>query len=320
MTGHRCEGTESREFPGPFVRVRGRVTREGVVTWSPGLRTERGSAEPGKPVGGGVQEPGARRVAAAAVITPETFRVDFLDYRRQPVVSGPVAIEFRSRDAAVASFITRLPYHPETQFVQLARGRQLLGAMQVPTDRPFFTLLRPGPDDFVDGCGVLHIEWRGHDCQHPMTFFVRYAHDGLDWVRPGVNLKGSDYYLDLREMPGGERCVVQVLATNGYRTSYVETRRFEVTTQPPEILLGENGGPVLFAQGFSREHGPIVADGIVWLADQREVGRGGTFDARVLASGRHVISIAVTSKEGKQRKETVGTYDGATGLRLGLNP
>lgn len=317
MTEHPCGGTESREFPAPFVRVRGRVTREGAVSWSPGLRTERGNPQLGTP---GTDEAGKQAVTPTAVIPPEAFRVDFLDYRRQPLVSGSVEIEFRSRDAAIASFITRLPYHSETQFVQLARGRRVLDAMQVPSDRPYFTLLRPSPDDFINGCGVLHLEWRGHDCQHPMTFFVRYSHDGRRWLRPGVNLHGSDYYLDLREMPGGERCVVQVLATNGYRTSYVETRRFDVPRKLPEILLGENGGPVLFAQGFSREHGPIISDGIVWLADQREVARGGSFDVRGLASGRHEISVAVRDSDGKQRKESVGTYDGATGLRLGLNP
>ena len=33
---------ESKPFPGPMVRVRGRVWRKGNVTWSPAIRTFRG--------------------------------------------------------------------------------------------------------------------------------------------------------------------------------------------------------------------------------------------------------------------------------------
>ena len=82
-----------------------------------------------------------------------------------------------------------------------------------------------------------------------------------DWARPGVNLRANDYYLDLREMPGSKRCRVEVIATNGYRTSYAATRHFGVPTKPPELLLEDNEGPVLFAQGFSRDHGTQVEPG-----------------------------------------------------------
>jgi hypothetical protein len=41
--------TESEEFPAPFVRVRGRVSRSGQVHWSPCLRTEKGREVEGLP-------------------------------------------------------------------------------------------------------------------------------------------------------------------------------------------------------------------------------------------------------------------------------
>ena len=47
--------------------------------------------------------------------------------------------------------------------------------------------------------------------------------------------------------------MVQVLATNGYRTSYVQTRYFEVPVKLPDLLFGRLAGSVLFAQGFSRQ-------------------------------------------------------------------
>ncbi|MBA3727559.1 MAG: hypothetical protein H0W86_14290 [Armatimonadetes bacterium] len=186
----------------------------------------------------------------------------------------------------------------------------------------------PGIDQEIfrwnNGSSVLHLQWCPHDSGYPITFFVRYSHNGKDWLRPGVNLKGNYYYLDLREMPGGKRCVVQVLATNGYRTSYVQTRYFEVPIKPPDLLLGGTIGPVLFAQGFSREEGPITGDDVVWLIDDGSVTRrGGSLDLRTLEPGVeliepgvHRVCVLISDRAGRQKTNEVGSYDSTTGLRV----
>jgi hypothetical protein len=308
---------ESEEFHGPMVRVRGRVSRSGEVTWSPCLRTYKGAREPAR------DEPAPRAetnspLATSAATSPEgSLTVAFLDYRDEPLVTGSVSPNFFAKDQDWATFVTRLPYHPQTQAVVLSLGQKQLGRLDVPTDRPYFTLLHPTEDSFIDPTGVLHIHWSGHDSEHPMTFFVRYSHNNHDWLRPGVNLHCNDYYLDLREMPGGKRCVIEVIATNGYRTSYTRTRHFEVPEKPPELLLGENQGPILFAQGFSREHGPITGEGITWTADGQVVRIGGTLDVRTLPAGTHEISVRTTAPDGHKSIALVGLYNTKTGARVG---
>lgn len=312
---------ESEEFPGRWVRVRGRIAREeGQVRWSPCLRTEKGPRE--RPMDaasrpeaipsdiGGAQ-------TSAAVVPDDTYAVAFLDYRDATLVQARVAPDFLARNQGWATFVTRLPYHPQTQAIVLRIGERELGRLDVPTDRPYFTLLHPNEDDYIDPTGFLHLHWAGHDSAHPMTFFVRYSHNGRDWLRPGVNLVQNDYYLDLREMPGGKRCVVEAIATNGYRTSYARTRHFEVPEKPPELFVGETDGPILFAQGFLREDGPITGEGIAWRADGEIVSRGGTLDVRALPAGIHEISVGVTNPAGGERVEFVGSYDANTGARVG---
>jgi hypothetical protein len=307
------EFAESREFPAPFVRVRGRVSREGRVQWSPCIRTYKGGTD--QPTRDVPDRPAISNRRDASRVNQ--YVLDFLDYRGDVLESLPTRVRFLSTDRQWAPFVARLPYHSATQAVRFRSGQRELGRLDVPTDRPFFSLLKPEEDSFIDGEGVLHLHWCGHDDQHPSIYYVRYSHNGTDWIRPGVNLHKNDFYLDLREMPGGERCVVEVVATNGYRTSYVRTRHFEVPRKKPELFLGESDGPVLFAQGFSRESGPIVGERIAWLAgDGSVVGRGGTLDVRTLAGGVHVLSVAVADERSISQTAVVGTYEAPTGRRL----
>jgi hypothetical protein len=312
--------TESREFRAPYVRVRGRVSRSGQVSWSPCLRTEKGPKERPLPeqTGSRIEAPYDQTKAGTPI---HQYTVILLDYRDQPLDSVSVIPQFFARDQQRAPFVARLPYHEHVQAVALRFGERELGRLTVPTDRPYFTLLRPSEADFIDPTGVMHMHWAGHDSEHPMTFYVRYTHNGRDWLRPGVNLHTNDSYLDLSVMPGGRRCVAQVLATNGYRTSYVQTRQFEVPDKPPEVLLTNTGGPVLTAQGFSRQHGPLAAEALTWLThDGQSVGQGTNLDVRTLPAGIQHIQVTVTDPTGLQRTEPVGPYDPATGTHASTPP
>lgn len=311
------DDTESREFPAPYVRVRGRISRSGQVTWSPCLRTNKGPRQvtvpprSSTPHGQVSAEPGPE-----SAVRGGRYTVTLLDYRDEPLDSAAVVPQFLARERQWAPFVARLPYRRHVQAVAMSLDERELGRLTVPTDRPYFTLLRPTEDDFIDPTGVLHLHWAGHDSEHPVTFFIRYTHNGRDWLRPGVNLHTNDYYLDLNEMPGGKRCLVQVLGTNGYRTSYVQTRHFEVPDKAPDILLTDSDGPVLLAQGFSRQNGPITTDAIRWLAAGQQVGQGTSLDVRTLSKGTHEISVVVSDETGKQSAEHVGTYDATTGARI----
>lgn len=310
---HCKDHIQSREYTAPFIRIRGRVSRNGQVRWSPCVRTEKGDASllrPRDPADGN----------PTAIVVPATpYYIALLDYRGDVLATAPASPQFFSSSAEWATFVVRMPYQENVNFVRLLQRReQTLGELKVPTCRPYFTLLRPGRDSFIDSTGVLHLHWADHDSQLPLTYYVRYSHNGKDWLRPGVNLRGSDYYLDLREMPGGPHCVAQVLATNGYRTAFVQTRPFDVAVKPLEIMLGDATNPVLFAQGYSRQDGPITGNSIAWHTQAGQVvARGGTFDARTLPVGTHALSVSVRGPAGDVRTDLVGHYEGGTGRRLG---
>src|SRR4051794_5573539 len=198
---------QSREYTAPFIRIRGRVSRDGQVRWSPCLRTEKGNPALLRPRGRGNPDP-----AQALAVSHSPYNIVLVDYRGEALATAPATPEFFSSSRQWGTFVVRMPYQENVRAVQLVHGRErTIGELEVPTCRPYFTLLRPGCDSFIDSTGMLHLHWADHDSQLPLTYFVRFSHNGRDWLRPGVNLRTTDYYLDLREMPGGPHCVAQVL-------------------------------------------------------------------------------------------------------------
>ena len=73
------EPIESREFPAPFVRVRGRISRTGEVQWDPCLRTDK-SAPKAKERNESLKV-SIEEHDAAMVISEGQFAIDFLDYQ-----------------------------------------------------------------------------------------------------------------------------------------------------------------------------------------------------------------------------------------------
>jgi hypothetical protein len=302
-TEHDQPILESRPFPGPLVRVRGRVTRDRRVTWSPCLRTFTDRSAP------------AARQAAAA---ESGYVVAFEAASGQVLASAPVLPQFFSPDAQHASFTTRLPYQQQTARVVLRLGGELLSdQLEIPPQAPHFHLASPRSTEEIDPAGVLHLTWRRQDGhgQPPATYFVRFTDNASIQLRPGVNLQTEAFDLDLRELPGGEHCLVQVLGTTGYHTSYVQTPQFALPARPPSLLLGDTEGPLLVAQGTSPQHGPLTGNALRWLVDGQPRATGQSFDART-GSGVHTISIEVTDPDQLILLENLGFYDGVSGRKV----
>jgi hypothetical protein len=345
--------TESREFPGPWVRVRGRLTREGVATFSPCIRTFKGPAEhrhkspvvdiaraglsrepavpTAAPPSATAPAPSAgEMVARDQVVVPRpddqiprvetpAYEIRFESADGTVLEVAPTSPRFYARDAAWAGFGGRLPYHPKTERVVLRFGSRELGVMKVPRTLPQFDLVAPTSAAKIDLAGILHLAWRQDVADkkankaHPLTYYVRYLHDESEGLRPGVNLSTGTFDLDLRGLPGGKSCRVQVLATNGYRTAFVETPSFELPQPGPTVMLGDPEGPELFAQGYSPNHGPLIGEAIAWLVDGRQRATGGSFDARAIGEGDHEITVIIRDRDGRDARQELGRYDGLTG-------
>jgi hypothetical protein len=303
---------KSRTFEAPYVRIRGRISRRDEVRFSPCVRTfHRGRAD---------SRVGRKRKAKSEPRHPPLpYRVTIEDGGGKVFESEYFAVKFRASTREWTRFVVRLPYHGAAKRIAVYRDDKELGSLSFPAHAPEIVLLHPTSAHSIDPNNCLELDWKpeGKSLEQSLTYFVRYSADGKRWCRPGgVNLTRTRYCVDLRLMEGGEHCRLQVLATNGYHTSYVETPEFTAPEKPMRILLGDMRGPMLFAQGFSHKHGPLIGEAIVWSVDGKEVARGGSFDARRLRYGIRQIEVTASAPDGLTKQVVLGRYDCRTGFAL----
>ncbi len=264
------------------------------MKWSPCLRTFR------------------RPPAVAPRARQEGYRVTLEDAKGRVLETALVEVRFIEADPEHATFGTRLAYRANARRVVLYRGDARLSTFPVVSGQPRFALIHPTHQRDIDPEGCVHVKWRA-TARKRLTYHIRFSANGTTWFRLAVNLQKQDHVLDLRPLPGGRRCRLQIIATNGYHTQYVELPRFALPGKSPELLTDGLGGPVLFVQGYSYEEGPIVGEAIVWHCDGRAVASGGRFDVRQLREGVHEIAVALSLGGEERRREVLGLYDCRTG-------
>src|SRR5262249_48308399 len=67
--------------------------------------------------------------------------------------------------------------------------------------------------------GRVRFAWEGHNVGKALSYLVRYSNDGgasYRAISPAIS--ETELIVDLDRLPGGEQCILQVLATEGIRT------------------------------------------------------------------------------------------------------
>ncbi|MEO7191785.1 MAG: hypothetical protein ABI051_12090 [Vicinamibacterales bacterium] len=174
--------------------------------------------------------------------------------------------------------------------------------------------------------GMQTLTWTGdHPNGLPVEFFVRYSwDDGRSWSRLSVATQEFSLAVDFDQLPGGERCVFALVATDGINTTIVESARFTLPRkgcvalilQPLDGAHFASGEPVPFqGQGFWREESRPEWEQLTWhtSSDTQPVLRGRLGQLQ-LPPGQHVITLLAGSEPHQGRAQvtiTVGSESAA---------
>jgi hypothetical protein len=121
--------------------------------------------------------------------------------------------------------------------------------------------------------------------------------------------------IDLRELPGGDECLLAVSYSNGLRSAHAATETFRVPKLGPTVSIVRPeartsvvaGTPIILeGNAFDPERpGGAKSEDLVWLIDEKEVARGLIGSVDGLAAGRHRVTFAYRSRPGAEASRTV---------------
>lgn len=193
-----------------------------------------------------------------------------------------------------------VPLHPSTRRVSYVyRGRTLLEEVRRQAEPE--VKLTWQPSGRVRG--KRKITWKAtHEEYAPLQYFLRYSHTGgQSWERIGLRTTESSCEVDFDGLPGGERCLLAVVATDGMNTTTVESALFTVAAKPcrPTILLPLDGSQVregecvrLLGQGYWLEDACAERGELTWSSSiDGELGRGQLVDVPCLSPGEHQVTL-----------------------------
>lgn len=209
-----------------------------------------------------------------------------------------------------------IPFHPRTQAVRFTnRGRVVYEIRR--TERSPDVRFTWRPSVRVQGRECITWDARGEQTAN-LQFFLRYSCDGGGkWQRIGWRTRASEAAVDFDQLPGGERCLLAVVATDGINTAIAESDPFVVEPKPCQafILAPVDGArfqpcePIqLIGQGFRMEEARVEREALRWTSSRDgDLGRGRQLVVDRLSEGEHRISLAA-GEQGREGTESITIY------------
>jgi hypothetical protein len=241
---------------------------------------------------------------------PTQYGIELRDAHNRPLEAQRILLTdpYRDLDSPGIDFFKQIPFDPETARVVFTCGapddcdQEELLAIDVPKDPPAVAILEPRGQYELKG--RVRVVWTGECGGRALRYLLRYSSDGGKTFRAvAPSLSETEYTVDLDTLSGGERCLFQVLATEGIRTGSALSDVFSVprkgrlpiiVSDPPGAEIVQGGSLRLRGFAFSPDAGSADPRTFVWTSDKDgALGIGSDVVLDRLTPGDHVISLQV---------------------------
>jgi hypothetical protein len=243
-----------------------------------------------------------------------SFFVELQDGEGFPIEAKRLRLDdmHRSIDDASLDFLVEMPWRPETARIVVKRDQEIVHSIQVASQTPTVALTWGGKDV----SGKQRITWRAADKAERPTYTLRYSNDGgANFRILARELTGTSHEVDFDTLPGGEHCLLQILATAGIRTAVAVSERFSVAPKPRRpVILAPVDGLVAVRGAAVRFLGVVYGPGgrstsieaMNWTSSiDGHLGSGAEMVLYALSPGRHILTLRIDDGCGKEGSASV---------------
>jgi len=213
-----------------------------------------------------------------------------------------MSIGQETEEPLVFSFL--MPFPDETSRVVISDGENILAEVPRSENAPSVSV----PQLNKSSNGLLEVSWSARDLDgDELRYSVLYSNDGGEtWICMAIELNETKYRIDPSQLPGGNQCLVKIIATDGFNTGYNESEFFTVANKAPSAFIRSPKKDEVFQ--FGEEivfkgiaYDPEGQDGLIaeWSSNLDGIlGYGETLQVANLSEGTHEITFTVMDSNG----------------------
>lgn len=240
-------------------------------------------------------------------VLPEgPYQIRLLNGKGESLLVHSFYVEFFEREAGEdqnVPFSFQLPAVQGVAVIVLMQGQRELDRIAVSESPPEVRVDIPNGGEVWKG-GKEKIQWSAQDRDGDrLSFSVLYTPDGgKTWIPVAKKVKETSYEVDSSTLPGGEKALIRVIATDGFHTAQDDSNQaFTVLRSAPDVQILEPGEGALFepgtmirfvGTGTDKEDAAIPDESFVWSFGDTVFATGRDVHA-ALPNGFHLITLAV---------------------------
>jgi hypothetical protein len=205
-----------------------------------------------------------------------------------------------------------VPYHPRTAEVVILRhrDRKVLASRTVSPHPPTVRLLFPNGGELLSGDKPVTVRWTAADADEDrLSYFVLFSRDGgASWEALDLDLSEARLELGPAELPGTDRAIIRVVATDGVNTASddsdapfrVEKKSSQVVIFNPRSKANVEAGTAVLLRGtaLDAEDGTLPDKSLTWTSDRDGRLGVGSYWVTKLSLGLHTITLAASDSDG----------------------
>jgi len=260
-----------------------------------------------------------------------TLLIEYAGKKQMRLPFTPSFVDSEGNQLGESVFHLNIPVLPQTTRIAVLRGEKILDEIRVSKHAPKVKIREPfGKKEEWNGRRVLR--WEAYDKDgDALHYAIFYSPDGgKRWVPVRWGVTGNEYQVDMDRLPGGERGMFKVVATDGYNTiEAISVSRLVVNDKPPLLsiiqpaarselqppsqqiepipsVVLEPGRVTLEAHGSDLEDGVLQDESFLWFhgTERTSLGRGKEIDA-YLSDGVHLITLVAFDSAGNTAEKTI---------------